>query len=98
MALGVLACKVHRGAEGIGVGRWRKGESIPAIARALEQRNKTCIYEILVLRGEIAPTVRKRSGAQSLGLESAITALQISYARMYSEQPENCEYYEIECR
>jgi len=32
--------------------RWRKGETIPAIARALERRNKTGVYREFDLRAE----------------------------------------------
>lgn len=41
--------------------RWRKGETIPAIARALERRNKTGVYRIVALHGGIAPVPRKRA-------------------------------------
>jgi len=41
--------------------RWRKGETIPAIARALERRNKTGVYRIVALHGGIAPLLCRRT-------------------------------------
>ena len=41
--------------------RWRNGQSAAAISRALERRNKTGVERIVVLRGGIAPTPRRRT-------------------------------------
>jgi len=43
--------------------RWRKGEGIPAIARALERRNKSGVQRIVSLHGGIAPLPRRRAKA-----------------------------------
>lgn len=41
--------------------RWKKGESISAISRALERRNKTGVQRIVALHGGIAPAPRRRT-------------------------------------
>jgi hypothetical protein len=41
--------------------RWRSGECIADIARALERRNKSGVYRILTLNGGIAPELRRRA-------------------------------------
>jgi hypothetical protein len=35
--------------------RWRSGQCVADNARALERRNKSCVYRVLALNGEIAP-------------------------------------------
>ena len=41
--------------------RWKNGQSVAAISRALERRNKTGIERIVVLHGGIAPASRGRA-------------------------------------
>jgi hypothetical protein len=49
--------------------RWKKGQCIADIARALERRNKSGVYRVLALNGGIAPAARRRakSGRSSRG-------------------------------
>lgn len=46
-------------------GRWRNGQCVADIARALRRRNKSGVLRILALNGGIAPRVRRRT-AQAL--------------------------------
>jgi IS30 family transposase len=48
--------------------RWKGGQCVADIARALERRNKSGVYRILALNGGIAPTPRRRATV-SLRLE-----------------------------
>ena len=48
--------------------RWKAGQCIADIARALERRNKSGVYRLLALNGGIAPTPRRRA-AIALRLE-----------------------------
>ena len=48
--------------------RWRSGQCVADIARALERRNKSCVYRVLALNGGIAPAPRRRA-AVALRLE-----------------------------
>ena len=48
--------------------RWKRGQSISAISRALERRNKTGVQRIVALHGGIAPPARRRA-ASALKLE-----------------------------
>jgi len=48
--------------------RWRTGQCVADIARALERRNKSGVYRVLALYGGIAPAPRRRA-ALRLGLE-----------------------------
>ncbi len=41
--------------------RWRGGQCVADIARALERRNKSGVYRVLVLNGGIAPAARRRA-------------------------------------
>ncbi len=41
--------------------RWRDGQCIADIARALERRNKSGVYRVLVLNGGISPAARRRA-------------------------------------
>ena len=41
--------------------RWRSGQCVADIARALERRNKSGVYRILALNGGIAPAQRRRA-------------------------------------
>ena len=41
--------------------RWKQGESISAISRALERRNKSGVRQIVALYGGIAPAPRRRA-------------------------------------
>ena len=41
--------------------RWRSGQCIADIARALERRNKSGVYRVLALSGGIAPAARTRA-------------------------------------
>ncbi|TPL04284.1 IS30 family transposase [Mesorhizobium sp. B2-4-11] len=47
--------------------RWKQGQSISSISRALERRNKTGVQRIVSLHGGIAPSARRRA-ASALGL------------------------------
>jgi hypothetical protein len=48
--------------------RWRSGQCVADIARALARRNKSGVYRVLALHGGIAPTPRRR-GPRALRLE-----------------------------
>lgn len=48
--------------------RWKQGQSISSISRALERRNKTGVQRIVALHGGIAPPALRRS-ALALRLE-----------------------------
>src|SRR5262249_52318220 len=48
--------------------RWKNGQCVADIARALERRNKSGVYRILALNGGIAPGPRRRA-AGALRLE-----------------------------
>src|SRR2546425_10665846 len=41
--------------------RWRNGQCVADIARALERRNKSGVYRVLALNGGIAPAARRRA-------------------------------------
>jgi len=41
--------------------RWRNGQCVADIARALERRNKSGVYRVLALNGGIAPLPRRRA-------------------------------------
>ena len=41
--------------------RWRSGQCVADIARALERRNKSGVYRVLALNGGIAPLPRRRA-------------------------------------
>ena len=43
--------------------RWRSGQCVADIARALERRNKSGVYRVLALNGGIAPAPRRRAAA-----------------------------------
>jgi IS30 family transposase len=47
--------------------RWKQGQSISSISRALDRRNKTGVQRIVSLHGGIAPLARRRA-ASALGL------------------------------
>ena len=48
--------------------RWRAGQCVADIARALERRNKSGVYRVLALNGGITPAPRRRA-ALALRLE-----------------------------
>jgi IS30 family transposase len=48
-------------------GRWKQGQSISSISRALDRRNKTGVQRIVSLQGGIAPSARRRA-VSALGL------------------------------
>ena len=48
--------------------RWKNGQCVADIARALERRNKSGVYRVLALTGGIAPAERRRAPV-ALGLE-----------------------------
>ena len=48
--------------------RWKNGQCVADIARALERRNKSGVYRVLAVNGGIAPAPRRR-GAGALRLE-----------------------------
>src|SRR5512147_3209106 len=41
--------------------RWKNGQCVADIARALERRNKSGVYRVLALNGGIAPAPRRRA-------------------------------------
>ena len=41
--------------------RWKSGQCVADIARALERRNKSGVYRVLALSGGIAPAPRRRA-------------------------------------
>jgi len=41
--------------------RWKSGQCVADIARALERRNKSGVYRVLALNGGIAPASRRRA-------------------------------------
>src|SRR3954469_21707516 len=41
--------------------RWKGGQCVADIARALERRNKSGVYRVLAVNGGIAPMPRRRS-------------------------------------
>ena len=41
--------------------RWRNGQCVSDIARALERRNKSGVYRVLALNGGITPAIRRRA-------------------------------------
>src|SRR5215471_9376308 len=41
--------------------RWRQGQCVADIARALQRRNKSGVYRVLALSGGITPSLRRRS-------------------------------------
>ncbi len=41
--------------------RWKNGQCVADIARALERRNKSAVYRVLALNGGIAPAARRRA-------------------------------------
>src|SRR5437868_13170143 len=43
--------------------RWKSGQCVADIARALERRNKSGVYRVLALNGGIAPAPRQRAAA-----------------------------------
>ena len=48
-------------------GRWKQGQSISSISRALDRRNKTGVQRIVSLQGGFAPSARRRA-VSALGL------------------------------
>jgi hypothetical protein len=40
--------------------RWKSGQCVADIARALERRNKSGVYRVLTVNGGIAPAPRRR--------------------------------------
>ena len=53
---------VYAEAEGRALGeRWRSGQCVADIARALERRNKSGVYRLLAVNGGIAPVPRRRA-------------------------------------
>src|SRR6187401_945897 len=48
-------------------GRWKHGQSISSISRALDRRNKTGVQRIVSLQGGFAPSARRRA-VSALGL------------------------------
>src|SRR5262249_45860354 len=41
--------------------RWKSGQCVADIARALERRNKSGVYRVLAINGGIAPSPRRRA-------------------------------------
>jgi hypothetical protein len=41
--------------------RWKSGQCVADIARALERRNKSGVYRVLAVNGGIAPAPRRRA-------------------------------------
>src|SRR5262245_23287232 len=48
--------------------RWKSGQCVADIARALARRNKSGVYRVLAINGGIAPSPRRRA-ARALKLE-----------------------------
>jgi hypothetical protein len=48
--------------------RWKNGQSVLAISRALERRNKTGVQRIVAVHGGIAPVPRRRAVAAFKGV------------------------------
>src|SRR5260370_182642 len=48
--------------------RWKSGQCVADIARALERRNKSGVYRVLAINGGIAPS-RRRRAPRALKLE-----------------------------
>ncbi len=48
--------------------RWKSGQCVADIARALERRNKSGVYRVLAINGGIAPAPHRRA-AGALRLE-----------------------------
>src|SRR6516165_4943900 len=55
--------------------RWKNGQCVADIARALARRNKSGVYRILALNGGIAPEPRGRGRSARLGAGVAPEAL-----------------------
>src|SRR5258706_14782951 len=54
--------------------RWKSGQCVADIARALERRNKSGVYRVLALNGGIAPAARRRApGTLRLGEREEIS-------------------------
>jgi hypothetical protein len=78
--------------------RWKSGQCVADIARALKRRNKSGVYRVLALNGGIAPTPRRRAlvvlrleereevsrGIAAAGSWSAICARRARRSRMDS--------------
>src|SRR6266480_6436037 len=58
---GECTAEVHDEAEGRALDRWRNGQCIADIARALERRNKSGVYRVLASNGGITPAARRRA-------------------------------------
>src|SRR6516165_4835357 len=41
--------------------RWKSGQCVADLARALERRNKSGVYRVLAINGGIAPSPRRRA-------------------------------------
>jgi hypothetical protein len=62
--------------------RWRSGQCVADIARALARRNKSGVYRVLALHGGIAPTPRPRGPeALSPGAPCGVTMARRAEAR-----------------
>ena len=48
--------------------RWKSGQCVADIARALERRNKSGVYRVLALNGGIAPAPHRRAPASSVAV------------------------------
>src|SRR6185503_6000950 len=55
--------------------RWKNGQCVADIARALERRNKSGVYRVLALNGGIAPLPRRI--AQGLGRSPSTVSREI---------------------
>jgi hypothetical protein len=45
--------------------RWKSGQCVADIARALERRNKSGVYRVLAINGGIAPSPRRRAACRA---------------------------------
>jgi hypothetical protein len=59
--------------------RWKSGQCVADIARALERRNKSGVYRVLALNGGIAPASAITT-PRSLGLECGSSADQVNWS------------------
>src|SRR5258706_15012078 len=68
--------------------RWKSGQCVADIARALERRNKSGVYRVLALNGGIAPAPRRRAAAALRLEESEEISRGISAGRAVRRNPE----------
>src|SRR4249919_1249678 len=71
--------------------RWKNGQSVLAISRGLERRNKTGVQRIVALHGGMAPAPRRRAvAALKLEEREEIFLRQIRGVRIYRRDDGLC--------